>query len=467
MAGIEDLYQNILGRASDAEGLQFWQQQQTAGMSLDQISQAFYGSAEYQSRQGSSQMSTTGTVVNQGGTSTGKIVNGVDLSQYTWDQIATEVHNDKLTRSQGDGGDMYGGYGYSSILGMDVQGYVDTNYDRYVREKGYVRPDDFGVDANQYANLSNLNFKAKDGPEGYMTSLYRNEDGSVGVGYYLEEDNFLMDMVQFVAAAYTMYTGINMVGGALSGAGAAPGGATSGASVGGSSAAGVAPVTETGFQVTQLTAPWEPVANNALGSGLNGIDAVDGLLKLGSVGADGSFSLGGMTLLPDGSLVAAGDLFAKTAPWINPASSTITDIVINSAGSVTDLLAGVDPWSQYVAGMGDVLPPETGLPKPGGADPTDSGKSWWDDVPEIVKDIGKGIVTGAIVDAVTPKPSVPGGGGAGTGTPGAPIINIPKPDPTASALQPAANQRAGVKFGRTKSKRQLKGKFSGTGITLG
>jgi hypothetical protein len=463
MAGIEDLYQNILGRGSDAAGLQFWEQQQAGGMSLDQISQAFYQSAEYQSLQAS------GTTANQGGTSTGKIVNGVDLSQYTWDQLASEVHNDKLSKAVGDGYDMYGGQGYSSILKQSVQGYVDTNYDRYVREKGYVRPDDFGVDANKFENLSNLNFKATDGPEGYMTSLYRNEDGSIGVGYYKEEDNFLMDMVQFVAAAYTMYTGINMVGGALSGAGAAPGGATSGASVGGSSAAGVAPVTETGFQVTQLTAPWEPVANNALGSGLNGIDAVDGLLKLGSVGADGSFSLGGMTLLPDGSLVAAGDLFAKTAPWINPASSTITDIVVNSAGSVSDLLAGTDKWSQFVNGMGDVLPPDPDVPKPkpGGADPTDGGKSWWDDVPEIVKDIGTGIVTGAIVDAVTPKPSVPTAPGGGVGTPGAPIINIPKPEPTASALQPAANQRAGVKFGRTKSKRQLKGKFSGTGITLG
>lgn len=466
MAGVEDLYQSLLGRQADAEGLQFWNNALASGVSYERITQDFLNSAEYQSRQAAPST----------------VVNGIDLSKYTWDQLAGEVHNDKLTRSQGDGGDMYGGYGYSSILGADVQGYVDTNYDRYVREHGYVRPDDFGVDANKFENLSNLNFKAKDGPEGYMTSLYRNADGSIGIGHYKEEDNFLMDMVMFVAAAYTMYTGVNALGGALSGAAPATGGATSGASVGGTSASGVselattvAPTTETGFQVTQLTAPWEPVATNTLGSGTYGIEAVDGLVKLGTTTSEG-FSLGGLTLTESGELITAGSSFsasqgAATLPWVNPAPTTITDIVINSSGSVTNMLNGTGPWDQYAEVHTTGMPttpstPSTSTPAETPATPPPAEPSLLDKVPDVVKDIATGVIGGAIVDAITPKPSTPGGGGTGTATGGAPIINIPKPDPTASALQPASNQRAGVKFGRTKSKRQLKGKFSGTGISL-
>ena len=48
---ISGLYQNLLGRAPDAAGLQYWQQQLNSGKSLQDISNAFMKTPEYQQRQ--------------------------------------------------------------------------------------------------------------------------------------------------------------------------------------------------------------------------------------------------------------------------------------------------------------------------------------------------------------------------------------------------------------------------------
>ena len=47
IAGIESLYQNLLGRSSDAGGLQFWQNALNNGLSLSQITAGFTSSDEY------------------------------------------------------------------------------------------------------------------------------------------------------------------------------------------------------------------------------------------------------------------------------------------------------------------------------------------------------------------------------------------------------------------------------------
>lgn len=47
---ITALYQNILGRAPDAEGAQYWQNQLNSGMPLSEIQQAFLNSQEYKSK---------------------------------------------------------------------------------------------------------------------------------------------------------------------------------------------------------------------------------------------------------------------------------------------------------------------------------------------------------------------------------------------------------------------------------
>lgn len=47
---ITALYQNILGRAPDAEGAQYWQNQLNSGMPLSEIQQAFLNSQEYKAK---------------------------------------------------------------------------------------------------------------------------------------------------------------------------------------------------------------------------------------------------------------------------------------------------------------------------------------------------------------------------------------------------------------------------------
>lgn len=418
-----------------------------------------------------------------------------------------------------DGSPRTSGSYYSNVLGREVSASVSTDWTDVQRQGDYTTRD-------------TVNFSFTDNElnrDGYYTGIYKGLDGTTHV---LESEkgnewDFVRDMVYFAAAAFQMYTGLTALGGAMGGSGATAAAEASGASAAGSGAAGAGELTLTeamvtyapdfagevaaagmgdagfavgltdaavadaavqgGFQVSKLGAPWEQVGGNALGSGLNGIDTVDGLLKLGAAGADGSFSLGGMTLLPDGTLLTTADMFSATAPWINPGSSTITDVVINSAGSVGNLMTGVDPWSLYAAGLGDVLPssppgsppPAAGTEgaegagggsgsgggniPPAGGTVTD-GSNWWDDVLDTVTDIGAGVVVGSVLDSVINSGSTPSPTGTQTGS--GYTINIPRPEPSAAALQPASSQRAGVRFGRTKSKRQLRGKFSGTGFSL-
>lgn len=478
MAGIEDLYQTILGRSADTGGLSFWQGQQAGGMSMDQIAGYFYQSDEFQARLAYQQQydpaaaALSAPATGQGAatsmSTTGTVSSSFDVSSMAWDDLVNQAKQDYEAQSARKGDDPY--MGMTSVGGLPAQIYFAQDpawLNMSERERDERGPVD------RWANVS-FNYQDPSKSKDYMTNLSRAEDGSIKVTDYLATGDmgFFMDMVSFVGAATMMYGGITalaeMAGSSIASSGASATGGTGASGAGGVPGTGSAAVSESGFQVTRLTAPWEAAGNNVLGSGLNGIDAVDGLLKLGSVGPGGTFNLGGMTLLPDGALAAAGDLFGATTPWVNPASSTITDVVINSAGSVTDLLAGTDPWGQYVASMGDVLPAGPTTPTPTPPKPP-SDPSILDSIPGVIKDvitdIGTGLVVGAVVDKVVGKPDSPSTP-SGPNGPGSTTINIPKPDPAASALAPASSQRAGVKFGRTKSKRQLKGKFSGTGLTL-
>lgn len=530
MPSIEDLYQNILGRASDAEGLQFWTNALNNGVSYDSIQQQFYASDEYRNLQATAPAATSnpvsteqiprpapqasgttsdpyaaygGTFVNQYGKTMVRNPAGFDTGGMSYDEFRQQWVDQTggTSRYAEDGSTTH--YGTLNVGGTsyDAQWVVDGATWKNGRTGGNVW--DAGAEEVTY-NPSAVITDPTD--SGYNLGFYRNEDGSLGVARTQKNDNFLGDLAMFALTAVAMYYGVNalgtMAGGsAAAGTVAAPGGVATGASAAGemsladamatyapdfaaetaaagmgdagisaglTEAAATESVANTGFQAAHLTAPWESVPTDALGSGLHGVNSVDGLLKLGTVGADGSFSLGGMTLLPDGSVISAGDLFGASAPWINPGSSTITDIVVNSAGSVGDLMAGVDPWSQFVAGMGDVLSPspvgptgaapDGGAPgQPDGGTPPTGGTNWWDNLGDIATGIAAGTVADSVLNGNTPavqtSPNV--------------TINIPKPNPSAAALQPASSQRAGVRFGRTKSKRQLKGKFSGTGLTLG
>lgn len=224
------------------------------------------------------------------------------------------------------------------------------------------------------------------------------------------------------------------------------------------SAAGIGTVAETGFSATQIgsnpftTSPFQ----GTLGSGTYGVETVDKLLTLGQRTSEG-FSLGGMTLTPSGELIEAGSTFGAAvegaAPWAAPTSSTITSAVLNSAGSVGELLANTDPWGQFVAGLGDVSA-QYELPKPWWEEAVSTAKDLKEKIPGPVQDVLDGIVVGAVSGAVAESPEIPSAENM--------TVNLAR----GAALSPASFQRAGVRFGHPKSKRQLLGKFSGTGISL-
>ena len=525
MAGIEDLYAGI-NRAPDAEGLAYWNQQLAAGTSFEQVAQNFNASAEFvlareAALRGSSSTGSAGTTVL-----------GRDISGWKWDDLVTDLNNDKLHQSSwSDSYDPYSGYAYSSMLGQKVQGYVDTKGPA----PAGVKADDWaGPDPFLASSISAINFKDKDGPYGMMTSLYRNDDGSVGVRYYEEKDNFLKDMALFALTAFAMYTGVGMLGEALGGAGAAAG-AAEGAAVGTSGASGSAGAAAAGAGEAAAVG-WTSGYELAMGADLLGMTGVEvaasaaaldlasagltefaselgmqaaetignlqstlanvgtGFQPVGTTGFQATGSLGfsatGATPGALGSLAPGafaaetiGGIAALTPGALLPPTGHLGSLAPGYFGAET--LGGLAPLvpkvmtpdlshlgslgEGYFAGEG-LVPAGggggAGSGVGGGAPPIDTGvgKNWWDEALDVVKDIGTGLVVGTVVDKVINgkdgKDGAPGGIGNIS-------INIPKPSPSAAALQPSASQRAGVKFGRTKSKRQLKGKFSGTGLSLG
>jgi hypothetical protein len=229
---VEDLYENILGRASDAGGLQYWQGLQAGGMSLAAIGNEFLHSEEYQaSHSGGTGAPAAVTWQTYGDNRTTLL--GKDISDMRWDDLVADIQTDKLQRSQrSDSYDAYSGNAYSALLGTEVQQYVAQGTGRDPQTGFYKK--DAGPDPWAASSISSVNLKDTiSGREGYMTQLVRGDDGSVRVKEYAESNGFLRDMVMFVAIAASMGTAITAVGGA-SAAGAA--GATEGAAAAGGAA---------------------------------------------------------------------------------------------------------------------------------------------------------------------------------------------------------------------------------------
>lgn len=469
MAGIDDLYQNLLGRQGDAEGLTYWNQQLASGTSFEDVTAAFKNSAEFVERQ----RSIEGTAAQP------TSVLGKDISGLRWDDLAQDLNTDKVRRndSVNNGIDMYSGEGRSSYLGRDAQGYVDQTQ----ANKNWQGGRDGGVDAYDWRSITAINFKDENGPEGMMTSLYRNDDGSVGVRYYQENDDFLTEMVKFAALSFALYTGVGMLGEALGGAAAAgiPEGAaltSGGGGTIGTAASGVGEMSFTEFasemglqaadtvgnlqsSLANLGGGLQPVGTTgfqATGSlGFSAAGATPGALGSLAPGAFAAETIGGLAALTPGALLPSTGHLGSLAPGYFGAETL---------GGLSPLVPKVmQPDLSHLGSLGEGYFAGEGL------NPLGPEGNWWDKfVPspgtlaDVAKDVAVGVIGGAIVDKVVNGGGTPGGGGS----PGSISINIPKPEPSASALQPSASQRAGVKFGRTRSKRQLKGMFSGTGLSL-
>jgi hypothetical protein len=464
-AAVEDLYETILGRASDAGGLAFWQSQLDSGVSLDTVKQGFYNSEEYQSSHPGGTATPTATDTSDTNTQ-GTTVLGQDVSKLRWDDLANDVQSDKLVQaSQRDGYDMYSGTAYSKLLGANVQGYVDP----YNNPNGTGKGDSYGVDANDVRSITNVNLKDQNGPEGYMTSLYRQDDGSVGVRYYKEQDTFLMDMVQFVAIAASMGSAITAAGASTTAAGTGVASGAAGATELSVADAALADAMTADFPGLTSFSP------GSVGTGFQSIGTT-GFQATGSLGftasaatpglgtlAPGFFAgetLGGLAALVPDALVAGTGYLGSLGPGYFSGETL---------GGLSPLVPKVmTPDVDHLGSLGEgYFKGETITPG------TSGGTNWWEaplkTVTDAVKDVGIKDVLSTLgtVGAIT---SVINGinGKNGTSITG-PTINFPeiKPrEPSSGPLSLPVSQRAGVRFGQTKSKRELRGKFSGTGLKI-
>jgi hypothetical protein len=499
---VEDLYETILGRASDAGGLQYWQGLQAGGMSLADISNEFMHSDEYQaSHPGGSVEPATVTGQTYGDNRTTLL--GKDISDMRWDDLVADIQTDKLQRSQrSDSYDAYSGNAYSALLGTEVQQYVAQGTGRDPQTGFYKK--DAGPDPWAASSISSVNIKDTiSGREGYMTQLVRGDDGSVRVKEYEEKNGFLRDMITFVAIAASMGAAITAVGGAQA-AGAAAAGTTEGA-------------------VATGSAVGEGVA-----AGTAAAETSGGIVASSSATGAGELSLADAitTYAPDFAGEAAAAGMGEAAAVATSVSPEITTALASDFPGVTTsfqpgtlgsgLNGIVSPTTlEGIAGVGEVISPEllgTGLaetltavgPIPGleytlggsimaGAEGTLStatgvgsavtnfantgigltplAENWWDKLVKPVVTDGLGIkdvisglgALGAITSVINGIGGTPGTNATG------PTINFPdiKPkEPSSGPLSLSANQRAGVRFGQTKSKRELKGKFAGTGIKI-
>jgi hypothetical protein len=486
---VEDLYESILGRASDAGGLQYWQGLQAGGMSLAAISNEFLHSEEYlASHPGGTGEPAAVTGQTYGNNRTTLL--GKDISDMRWDDLVADIQTDKLQRAQrSDSYDAYSGNAYSALLGTEVQQYVAQGTGRDPQTGFYKK--DAGPDPWAASSISSVNLKDTiSGREGYMTQLVRGDDGSVRVKEYEEKNGFLRDMITFVAIAATMGAAITAVGGA-SAAGAAGSAAAEGAAAGvaettgaavtaGSSAAGAGELTlsealtayapdfageaaAAGVGETVAATSVSPEITAALTTDFPGVttSVLPGELGSGSYGMVNTTTLEGVagvgeTISPE--LLGTG--YAETLTAVPP----IPGMEYTLGGSI---MAGAEGTLSTATGVGSAVTnfANTGI----GLTPI--AENWWDKLVKPIATEGLGIkdvisglgALGAITSVINGIGGTPGTNATG------PTINFPdiKPkEPSSGPLSLSASQRAGVRFGQTKSKRELKGKFAGTGIKI-
>jgi hypothetical protein len=472
---VEDLYETILGRASDAGGLQYWQGLQAGGMSLAAISNEFLHSEEYQAshpgRTGEPAAVTGQTYGDNRTTLLGK-----DISDMRWDDLVADIQTDKLQRAQrSDSYDAYSGNAYSALLGTEVQQYVAQGTGRDPQTGFYKK--DAGPDPWAASSISSVNLKDTiSGREGYMTQLVRGDDGSVRVKEYEEKNGFLRDMITFVAIAATMGAAITALGGNAVAGAAGSSASAEGATAAAGSAAEVSTISSdlsaaltsdfpgvSSFSPGSVGTGFQPIGTSGFQAiGSSGFTASVGTPGLGSL-APGFFAgetLGGLTaLVPD--VLAAGTGYLGT---LGPGSFSGEVL-----GGLNPLVPkALTPDVEHLGSLGEgYFKGETITPGTAGGD------NWWEKIVNPIKGVADGLGVKDLITGIGAIGAIAGAVDGSNGNKGSnasgPTINFPEikqREPGSGALALTPSQRAGVRFGQTKSKRELRGKFSGTGIRI-
>jgi hypothetical protein len=466
---VEDLYESILGRASDAGGLQYWQGLQAGGMSLAAISNEFLHSEEYQASHPDGTVAPAAVTGQTYGDNRTTLL-GKDISDMRWDDLVADIQTDKLQRSQrSDSYDAYSGNAYSALLGTEVQQYVAQGTGRDPQTGFYKK--DSGPDPWAASSISSINLKDTiNGKEGYMTQLVRGDDGSVRVQEYEEKNGFLRDMIMFVAIAASMGTAITYLGGAQA-AGAAATGATEGAVAGSAAEVG----TISSDLSAALTSDFPGISSFPSGSVGTGFQPIgtSGFQAIGSSGFTASAATPGLGSLAPGFF--AGETLGGLAALVPDALAAGTGYLgtLGPGSFAGETLGGLNPLVpnaltpdvEHLGSLGEgYFKGETITPGTAG------GENWWEKIVNPIKGVADGL---GVKDLITGIGAIGAISGAVDGNKGSnasgPTINFPEikqREPGSGALALSPSQRAGVRFGQTKSRRELRGKFVGTGTGI-
>jgi len=148
-----------------------------------------------------------------------------DYSQLKWSDLLAKAQEDYNLQRNGGGFDsngVYRNYGKGDTFDYATSGRTTVG--------GLPAQISFGAGTDPNSlNWDNatFNYKDPDGRKGYLQSLYRNQDGSVGMREYQDTGDmgFLTDMAKFIAVAATMGTAVTALGGASAAGGTAAGSA--------------------------------------------------------------------------------------------------------------------------------------------------------------------------------------------------------------------------------------------------
>jgi hypothetical protein len=104
---------------------------------------------------------------------------------------------------------------------------------------------------------------------------------------------------------------------------------------------------------------------------------------------------------------------------------------------------------------------------------TAGGENWWEKIVNPIKGAADGIGVKDLITGIGAIGAIAGAVDGNSGSKGSnasgPTINFPEikqREPGSGALALSPSQRAGVRFGQTKSRRELRGKFVGTGTGI-
>jgi hypothetical protein len=363
-SSLADVYQDTLGRAPDASGMEAWTQAMNSGMSLDQISSQIQQSQEFQTRYqdmlansaaptAPATTTTAPTSVFTAPTTTPtNTTGGLNTSPtqpynpyvgMKWDDLVNQAKTD-YTQSPGTsrtsidsfdpltGGKTFIGGNEAQILfGESAQPYAPgAVYDNETHSWAYPVGSDSSWD-NVVFNLHDPNYKAADGSWDWMQRLEKGADGSV-VSTPYQINKRMTDFAIFIASIVTAGAAS-----AYFGAGAAATGSSGAATLGGEA---LTTLPSGGMAATGSLAPVGSAGTGVLGSGLTTMGVPGISTELLGTGLAGSTTAAGV--IPGLEYTLGGSIMAGSPGTLSTSTglgSAVTNFVNTGAG-LTPLVPG-------------------------------------------------------------------------------------------------------------------------------